>query len=99
MGLALQRERVAVHSGGRRGAGAGGVDQDGGDGAAEHGTAVDGPQKDQGGGGIHGIGDGNQNSNAHGGCKAGQGPHRNANYRPQQSEQKIDWRECSQNIP
>lgn len=54
--------RIAVHSGGRRCGDTGGVDEDGGDGPAVHRAAVDGPQENQGGGGVPGVGQRDENS-------------------------------------
>ena len=81
--------RIAVHSGGRRCGGTGGVDEYGGDGPAVHRAAVDGPQENQGGGGVPGVGQRDENSDTHGGGEAGQRTHDNTHHSPGQNDQQI----------
>ena len=70
-GLALFAHGVAVQQGGGSRRGAGGVDQDGGDGAAVHAAAVNAQQQADGRDEVHAKGEGDQQSDAHGGGHAG----------------------------
>ena len=69
------------------------MDEDGADGAAEDGTAVDAAQHDQARGRIHAEGDGQQQGHAHGGGKAGQAADGDAHDGGRQHGQQIDGRD------
>ena len=71
-GLALQGHLVALDSGRRGSGGAGGVNEDSGDGAAEDSAAVDGAEDNKSGVGGHGEGQRQHQRNAHCGREAGQ---------------------------
>jgi len=71
-GLALLGHGETLQRRGRSTGGAGGIHQDGRDGAAVKGTAVQGTQQNQRRSDVHLVGKGDQNGNTHGRGKAGQ---------------------------
>ena len=93
LGPALLGHLEAVDGRGRRGGGAGGVHQDGGDAAAVEGAAVDRRQQDEARSGVHGVGEGNEHSDAHGGGEPGQGAEDDPREGAQKGRQQIGERE------
>ena len=66
---------IAVQGGHDGGGVAGDVQQNGAVGAAEHTGVVEGTQQHDGGGGVHAVGQGQQQRHAGQGADAGHGPH------------------------
>ena len=88
--LPAQGQLVAF-DGRRRGSrGAGGMDEDGADGAAENGPAVDAAEHDEPRGGVHAEGDGQKQRHAHGGGKAGEAADGHAHHRGREHGEEID---------
>ena len=85
----MQGHGITVQGGGERGDGPRNAQQDGGDGAAKDGGAVDRGQKGQAGGGVHGEGDRDHQGDGHVTRQAGERADDKAHYGPDKQEQKF----------